>query len=1432
MKKEYHVSRNVRLQWFLEHINSTVSVDDPSKKNGEEVIVLSVVPLDPPSEWNFESSHLYHYLVTSSTDIVCLSESYSAVFCLDMSPSISTVDIQRGRVMIDEILISLRRSVEGFINSFRIPGSTRFFEPIVFVTVIVHTPFFTTPAQQVLVQGWKLTKLNVVEFLSAIEKQLQLLEDNIAHVSGLVHDQLAEFRLRQADSEKLVGALFEENTEKLVLPSKTEISMVSPDSGFINLLRYGMLALRLLPPSSCPNLIVITDGMITLPDIHVLDSVLSQLRNNAVAVSFLHVGSQFHPHCALGLVPYVELMQFIALATTGSYIPSPPAVVFPDAQGKLNLYQLSFLTWSFVKGALGIEPCSGELSKGEWCVRNRRFDGNREPQLRTKKQSEDSLNVTLASVLCCRMREGYFVKSVYVKDDTVDLCLVLPWSNHIYIEYYVSSDWPSSESVRYAISIKAPYEFLHDITCLIKKPFHSPYRQAVVSRFWSTLKTLNHADLLLSHLDSFQNNPVTYTLPDSIRSGMPLFYLPSDSSQPVISSNDSSSPQFSHFWRLISALDPGVWQKWLHTHRLGVVLTHDRPLPQFLHTPNPNGRFQSIQCRYAASTLFNFLKDWTSFVLIENHSFIKFITPSEGYDNVQTWFFIIRVTSKPPCVVLHVAFLGNTPGYLRNLAIETLKEKLTELKFPIRPTKKEQRQTSRKLPEFVGDQQQQMTECCMLLKKPLEKLYERMPSEFGTVVFPDGTQPLIAAKPLRPASSLVTTLSRYLYHRRWVWTASARPGTSYSFGRAPLARLLANLTRMRLDEGFRFAHSTAGIINMVLEVNMKCFDEGTRKTDILPCVIQYVLFPPHTVFIAPKNGSSDDEGAEEDQNEFVVELISECWIEPQHGVVTRSPPNRLYMENLRYYQLADVMWWNDAECISSLLTFEHLRLMCQDSSVVIPDPITLKTIPNPLEKWPNAVALADERIQKVPFAYNLMNILPKCQQAQILFSLFIQELCGNVETKTSADMPNCLLMETFYENLKDLHDRDMCLSKEDSKKLIDLIVQREKDNVSLAEEVKEFSDGSNSKTGSNETLEVPMIGDWKRMISWATGEGDTETDTESTGVRSGGMRVQPKRHAWQRRHKAASAAPPVQWRCFVKALSSSRCIITLVPASFQDVKALADEEFPASRLRANSWDMMRHGQSAGAAASIRARTSSVGARVGGASTSSTHTAITLPLFVYDCLVSNLIDSSAGRTGDDIFIDKTNETADEPSSEHDSDNSHITLEELSLREHCKMVMQSFNNAFVVSLFKSLRLGNSIHAVDVKTAVEECEESSVEIDITNYLKTVCGHLKELLSENQDENSATDSEVLLSVFKHPGPCLDYKHLHKLIKNKFLRILTASFKAVPSDPKYYFCSPMWERDRQVVSTPFGHDDSCRVLESSNEFDSLHFSADISDFR
>lgn len=52
---------------------------------------------------------------------------------------------------------------------------------------------------QVLVQGWQVTPDNLDEFLSAIQKQLQLLEDTIAEVSALAYDQLEAVRIRQVN---------------------------------------------------------------------------------------------------------------------------------------------------------------------------------------------------------------------------------------------------------------------------------------------------------------------------------------------------------------------------------------------------------------------------------------------------------------------------------------------------------------------------------------------------------------------------------------------------------------------------------------------------------------------------------------------------------------------------------------------------------------------------------------------------------------------------------------------------------------------------------------------------------------------------------------------------------------------------------------------------------------------------------------------------------------------------------------------------------------------------------------------------------------------------------------------------------------------------------------------------------------------------------
>lgn len=117
---------------------------------------------------------------------------------------------------------------------------------------------------------------------------------------------------------------------------------------------------------------------------------------------------------------------------------------------------------------------------------------------------------------------------------------------------------------------------------------------------------------------------------------------------------------------------------------------------------------------------------------------------------------------------------------------------------------------------------------------------------------------------------------------------------------------------MRMNEGFRIAHSTSGIINMVLEVEMRPYTHSANDdtTNTLSCVIQYVLFPPHC---ANRNGGdmrefgsgSEDEIETEQESDIELQIVTEVWIEPQHGLVVNSLPSRSYMESEPYYKLAD-----------------------------------------------------------------------------------------------------------------------------------------------------------------------------------------------------------------------------------------------------------------------------------------------------------------------------------------------------------------------------------------------------------------------------------------------------------------------------------------------------------------------------------------------
>lgn len=65
----------------------------------------------------------------------------------------------------------------------------------------------------------------------------------------------------------------------------------------------------------------------------------------------------------------------------------------------------------------------------------------------------------------------------------------------------------------------------------------------------------------------------------------------------------------------------------------------------------------------------------------------------------------------------------------------------------------------------------------------------------------------------------------------------------------------------------------------------------------------------------------------------------------------------------------------DSDCINSLYTFDHMQDMCSDPDTTVSNP-AIEFDKNPLNK---TVIVDAGRIYKLPFAFSVVNLLPKCR---------------------------------------------------------------------------------------------------------------------------------------------------------------------------------------------------------------------------------------------------------------------------------------------------------------------------------------------------------------------------------------------------------------------------------------------------------------------
>ncbi|XP_056389014.1 KICSTOR complex protein SZT2 isoform X4 [Hyla sarda] len=1460
MKKDYRLSRNVRLAWFLSNLHQSIS-PVPESELGLRDIELEVVSVIPHGWQPEEPVRPGPFLLVPSTWATFLARQYRFVIELDLSPSTVIVDDSTEEIIFDEIFHSLSRCLLGLLRPFRIPGSSLVFQPEIFVTIQAYSSIIGLQSHQVLVQGCRLDEQKLPTFLQHVYLQLGAFENKIAEMLQQQYRPFTQDCLPQYENQ---------------VPSrKMGVSMVTADIGLISMIRQGILALQLLPANSSAGIIVITDGVTSVPDVAVCETLLNQLRSGTIACSFVQVGGVYSYDCSFGYVPNVELMKFIAMATLGSYLSSCPEV--ESGQTDMNVYHKAFLPYSFLRTgeALNPEYYCGSQHK---LFNEHLVSASSNPALATRrrKHAEKEVHADIISVVSVRLREGYSIREIRITKGLLEVKLVLLWKHNMRVEYLAVAPWPldlTKRSTRVEVVMEGSYDILHDISCTLKKPITSMYRTSVIRRFWNTLQSISQTDQMLVHLKSFDSVPEHFKIPESTKNGVPLFYIPPGSTTPVLSlqhsDSDSSHSQFASYWKPILSMDANVWQRWLHVHRIVLLLEHDMPVPKHLHTPGNNGRYGTVLCRISHTALTSLLRDWSSFVLVESYSYVKLML-SDG-NQTPSSFCVVRIIWKAPCMVLRLGFPLGTPANCRIKILEELRDWILQLRFPHRVQSKETTpRVKRKMfgisspskspPPQVSPPALSDRCCLVLLHKPLEKLlikYDKLPLDYRTpfiLNLESLAQHTSVPGPLitnRSASSTLASLSRYFYHQRWIW--SVQSGLATTVPTTALAQILSTLTEIRLSEGFHFASSGEGIINMVLEVPIQNDSIGEGSIEKHSCIIQYILFPPHVTSTKDSFSTDEDNDTEVEaiEQDTELHLVSECWVEPQSGFVIGTSESWKHLHGLMYSEIPQALFPRDQSCINIMLTFEYIVQLCQNKDGG--SPILTKTEHT---DPPESSGLC---IREVPFYFDLMKLLPKCQQIEMFFLTLSRAEAES--SSTEASLPNDMLLSLFHSCLEgDVNDQEIPLDDQDHLRFMEQVLQRDRDGhpapftFAREEASKSTFHSEATESSHNSSHHEPSTAGSTLQSPCPT----EETEDGKTLIHS---------------------EEPPRWRCYARLVNAQHLLLTLLPAAFTDVQKLMTPPDVSETTEGNS-----HSESVLPNADIP--TLSI-TPAGGNGQESEHKRevhisfsrqsslqdmatgrrLRCPVYVYNCpmeaLREQLVGSRQQRISSDVFFSEFKQESvfqgifqesntRSQSLERPSTNPFIHHRQKELVNYCNLLQEHYHQCYVRGLFKALQQSLWVSHQDLLTAMDYCEEQLQEIDISNFLMTLCGHLRSFREaqtdtespsqngrlrkasfrigslEQEDELSVRDSGVLhsessvdteecaeqevievstpdsssqpsaefqLSNLDTGQACEVSPDLHRIIQDKFLAIGSLHFKTVQSNPHYFFYFPSSQR-------------------------------------
>ncbi|CAF0736616.1 unnamed protein product [Adineta ricciae] len=1129
--RNYRVSRNTRALWQFQQIAASslnqvrIPTTEEIKQSSDEIVLLSAVDHN-----NVPIPASSTILCTSSTRFSYFTTRYKFAFILDMTDSCASVSIDGGHVYLESLTNCLCVLLYSLAQTFTLPGCELKFQPEIDISVYVYFPLHRTPNHQVLIHGYRLNWSTLENVCRDITNNLKSATDILQKAMSNGPPLNTHSISSTMDSDDNINA----HLNSVYLNSESSCAI-------INMLSYGITALQLTPEESTAALVIITDGILDVPNITAFETVMRQIRARIISCSFVQIGSNNQrqqtinskvlkpPTSSLGHVPNEELLKFISLSTFGSFIHFDvdhisngstlllrlfsKKIEISYACKRLHEFQNELLSWGFHKAISESSISSSKrVSSGSFSVddensRNLKLHAISLP-ISCKLVNQSVLQTSLENVLSLRLREGYTVRHVQIKKDEIEVHLILPWRYDIQIYYTARSVWPLTKSIRTDIRVykEAPVYFLQESNQLTYSQTSKAInmtRNNLVRRYNDVIQTVSITDRHLTLINTFAQNSSYYKVPETIKRGKPMFFVTvNNSQQTVLNVKDESLQEFFDFWRPIVILDGSLWQRFMYTHNLTIILVND-PLSNSLFnmhhhlSQSHTQQYSSVSCRIAKTDFEAFLAEYFSFVLLDGQSYIKFLT-HENNDNAPYSFMLLRIMGQPPLLYLKFAFQSNASTVERHNIMEDFRSNLVRLRPRSRTklgnvnegNRKQQTSTpvssvtqrtssSASIPVSTISQRTSsitssaltlsrstmtptLTSCCVALNKNIERLILKPdPFPYDLLGIPKHDDDDMQQKNRLELDSKRQALSKFFYIRTFIRSFDSLKHLSNVPKRIPDI-ILDTFIRRRLQEGFHFATSHNNIHNLVLEVKMNTpKDECTEETfhlnpavnfypdeRVQTCLVQYRIYPveygrasdvsPTREIRAMSLRRSSSIYCDQPTSYY---FLTQCWVEPQDGVVEADCPELEFLNRCTYKEIVDkihvsiylvgkLLFFSshingfsinevDRECFNTLVSFYFVKYLQERNA------ISTGSTSRPLKILSSDTVSTSSNHETILIPYNqdTISLIRRSHQTHFAFSAFIDDYdkierdytCKNSSLPTKS--LNSTLLSVLYDRL-------------------------------------------------------------------------------------------------------------------------------------------------------------------------------------------------------------------------------------------------------------------------------------------------------------------------------------------------------------------------------------------------------------------------------